>query len=319
MDIRTVKQSVYHIDTIVLSVAAIGLIILFSNLTPHFLVMTNFRVIFETMAVLSILAVGINFLLVAGEIDISFVSVLELSAAVAAVASPSNTIYLIFLGIFAAFLVGLVNGFFVTKLGIPSFLVSLATMSGVQGIVMIVCNYRAVLLQNNLIPQIFYGRYFGGIATSVYWMIIVIVIAAISASKTKFGRWIYATGGNERAARLMGIPTLKVKLILFCLNGALAGLAGLILASRALSARPAMGQGYFMPAIAAPILGGALLTGGTGSVYRTALACFVLTVITNGVNLLGLEPAYRDIFMCIILLSALSVRAIQSRGIGSKV
>ena len=116
MDIRTVKQSVYHIDTIVLSVAAIGLIILFSNLTPHFLVMTNFRVIFETMAVLSILAVGINFLLVAGEIDISFVSVLELSAAVAAVASPSNTIYLIFLGIFAAFLVGLVNGFFVTKL-----------------------------------------------------------------------------------------------------------------------------------------------------------------------------------------------------------
>lgn len=97
MDIRTVKQSVYHIDTIVLSVAAIGLIILFSNLTPHFLVMTNFRVIFETMAVLSILAVGINFLLVAGEIDISFVSVLELSAAVAAVASPSNTINLSYL------------------------------------------------------------------------------------------------------------------------------------------------------------------------------------------------------------------------------
>ena len=92
----------------------------------------------------------------------------------------------------------------------------------------------------------------------------------------------------------------------------------MILASRALSARPEMGQGYFMPAIAAPILGGALMTGGTGSVYRTALACFVLVVITNGVNLLGLEPAYRDIFMGMILLSALSVRALQSRSIGGK-
>lgn len=184
MDIRTVKQSVYHIDTIVLSIAAIGLILLFSNLTPHFFVMTNLRVIFETMAVLGILAVGINFLLVAGEIDISFVSILELSAAVAAVASPSYTIYLIFLGTFAAFLVGLVNGFFVTKLGIPSFLVTLATMSGVQGIVMIVCNYRAVLLQNNLIPQIFYGRFYGGIASSVYWMIFIIVVAAIIDRKS---------------------------------------------------------------------------------------------------------------------------------------
>ncbi|HSV32001.1 MAG TPA: ABC transporter permease [Atribacteraceae bacterium] len=317
MDKRSIKQAIFHIDTLVLFIATIGLIILFNYLTPHFLTTSNFRVLVETMAILTIIAVGVHFLLVAGEIDISFVSVLELAAAVAAVSSPANPFYLIFFSLLATWGVGLVNGLFVTRIGIPSFLVTLATMSGVQGLVLIICNYRAVLLQDSLLPQLFYGRLLGGVSSSAYWMILVVAVAAITASMTKFGRWIYATGGNERAARLLGIPTKRVKLILFCLCSILAGLAGLILAGRALSARPFMGQGYFMPAIAAPILGGALLTGGTGSVYRTTLACFVLVVITNGVTLLGLEPAYRDIFMGLILLAALSVRAFQSRGQGS--
>lgn len=123
---------------------------------------------------------------------------------------------------------------------------------------------------------------------------------------------MFATGGNEKSARLMGIPTARVKFTLFVSSALLAGLAGFILGSRSMAARPLMSAGYIMPAIAAPILGGAALTGGQGSVPKTVLAAFILTMITNGVSLMGLQPAYRDMFMGIILVSALSVRYIQT-------
>jgi ribose/xylose/arabinose/galactoside ABC-type transport system permease subunit len=279
--------------------------------SPYFFTPINWRVIFESMSILAIIATGIHYLLVAGEIDISFASVLELSAITAALSSPANTFYIIIVSLLAAIAVGVVNGFFTVKVGIPSFLTTLSTMVGVQGIVYLISNYRSVVLRDELLPQIFYGRFYGNIATSVYWMIGFFIFAGIILRYTKFGRWTYATGGNEKAARLMGIPTKMVKFKLFIISAFMAGVAGLIVASRSLAARPGMGENYLMPAIAAPILGGALLTGGRGSIVRTALGCLVLTVIINGVNLLGLEPAHQNIFMGVILVSALSIRALQ--------
>jgi ribose/xylose/arabinose/galactoside ABC-type transport system permease subunit len=298
-------------NTIILLAAVLGLTVVFSTLSPHFLTLANARTILEMTSILAILAVGVHFLLVAGEIDISFVAVLELSAAVAARLSPGHAAVLIAAGMGAAILVGLVNGLLRTRVGIPSFLVTLASMVAVQGVVLIVTDYRAVLLQDQTIPEIFYGDWLWFVTTAVYWMFLVVGVGAFIGARTKFGRWVYATGGNERAARLQGIPTTRVKLVLFVVSSLMAALAGFILASRAVSARPLMGAGYFMPVIAAPILGGASLTGGEGSVLRTALACLVLSMITNGVTLLGLEPAYRDLFLGIVLVSALSVRALR--------
>jgi len=314
MDTLEVKKTLLDINGIVLAISIVGLIILFSYSSRYFFALMNFRVILETMSVLAILAIGAHFLLVGGEIDISFVSVLELSAMVVALSSPGNTFYIILVALLAAIAVGIVNGFFTTKVGIPSFLVTLATMVGVRGIVFLISNYRSVLLRNDLVPQIFYGRFLGGISSAVFWMLGAIVVSAIILKYTRFGRWTYGTGGNERAARLMGIPTDRVKFTLFIISAIMAGIAGLILASRSLAARPRMGDGYLMPAIAAPILGGALLSGGRGSVIRTTLGCLVLTIIINGVNLLGLEPAYRETFMGSILVGSLSIRALQQKG-----
>jgi len=307
-----------NIELFVLLLAAGVLIVIFSSLEPSFLTLTNFRIIIETMSILVILALGLNTLLIAGEMDISFTSVLEFAATVAAVASAwhLHTFFTIALGLIAAATIGVINAVFVTKLRIPSFLVTLATMVIVKGAVLIICNYRAVLIRDPFFLMVFHGRPVGNLATSVYWMVLFVFWEWFVLRRTKFGRWIVATGGNEKAARLMGIPTARVKFMLFVQNAVLAGFAGFILASRAISARPMMGQGYFMPAMAAPILGGALLTGGQGSVPRTVLAAFVLTLITNGVNLLGLEPAYRDIFMGVILVSALSFRHMQARSTG---
>ncbi len=314
MDVLEIKRTLFDINGIVLIAAIFFLAISFSFLSPYFFTVTNFRVILESMSILVILSIGVHSLLVAGEIDISFPSVLELSAVVAAISSPSNTFYIIFASMLAAIAVGMFNGFFTVKLRIPSFLVTLATFVGVGGIVFLLSNYRSVPLLETLLPQIFYGR-FAGISTSVFWMILLIILLGIILRKTRFGRWVYHTGGNERAARLMGVPTKRVKFTLFIISSIMAAIAGLIVVSRSLSARPLMGQGYLMPAIAAPILGGSLLTGGRGSIIRTILGCSVLTIIINGVNLLGLEPAYQDIFMGLILVTALSIRFLQTSGI----
>jgi ribose/xylose/arabinose/galactoside ABC-type transport system permease subunit len=211
----------------------------------------------------------------------------------------------------SAILVGLVNGLLRTKVGIPSFLVTMASMVSVQGLVLLITDYRAVLLQDDAILEIFYGDWLWFVTTAVYWMVVVVAVGGLIGARTKFGRWVYATGGNERTASLQGVPTTRVKLLLFVASSLLAALAGFILASRAVSARPFMGAGFFMPVIAAPILGGASLTGGEGSIRRTALACFMLSMITNGVTLLGLDPAYRDLFLGIVLVTALSARALR--------
>lgn len=307
---REVKRAVLHINSVVLIVAIIGLGVAFSLLSRHFLTLTNLRVILETMSILTILSLGVHSLLVAGEIDISFAAVLGLSAVVAALVSSgnTNTFLLILSGLAAAVAVGLANGFFVVNMGIPSFLVTLASMAGVNGLVLLLSNYRSVLLSDDLFPEIFYGRPFWQVPTAVFWMVGLIIVTGIVLRYTRFGRWVYATGGNNRVALLMGIPTKRVRYALFVASSFLAGIAGFIVASRSLSARPLIGDAYLMPAIAAPILGGALLTGGRGSVIRTTLGALVLTIITNGANLLGLEPAYQNIFMAIILIGSLSTQ-----------
>jgi len=308
------KRSTANIELFVLLLAAFVLIVVFSILEPRFFSVNNFRILLETMSILGILSLGVNFLLIAGEMDISFTSVLELSAAVVAISSTAhmNTFVSIAFGVLAATAVGLINAFFAVKLKIPSFLVTLGTQVAIGGLVMILCDYRTIIIRDKSFINVCCGRPFANIASAVYWMIGIAIVIWFVLTRTRFGKWVYATGGNQSSARLMGIPTDRVKISLFVTSAILAGVAGFILGSRATSARPAMGTSYLMPAISAPILAGAALTGGQGSAFKTLLAAFVLTIITNGVTLIGLEPAYRDIFMGVILISALSVRYLQN-------
>jgi ribose/xylose/arabinose/galactoside ABC-type transport system permease subunit len=309
------RATFFDVNGIVLIFAIAGLFVAFSVLSPNFLTITNIRVLVETMSILVLLALGQHFLLIAGEIDISFTATLELAAVVAALASGMNVFLVAALAVMVSLVVGAINGFFTTRVGIPSFLVTLATMVGVQGVVFLISNYRSVLLRNEVIRDVFYGRWFFGVSAAVIWMILGIAASSFVLRSTRFGRWIFATGGNENAARLMGIPTTRVKFVLFLLMSLMAAAAGLIATGRSLAARPKMGENYLMPVIAAPILAGALLTGGRGSVARTVMGCLVLTVIINGVNLLGLQPAYQNIFMGAILLGTLSVRSLQEGGV----
>lgn len=310
---KSTKRTASDIEGIVLIGGIIGCTFLFSAFEPRFFSLENLRVILETMSVLTILSLGLNLLLIAGEIDISFTSVLEFAAAIVAILSGWHfpTPLAITMALLGAIFVGVANGLLTVKLRIPSFLVTLASQVIVGGTVLIMCNYRAVLISDQTFLDLFYSRPVGKVAACVYWMFVIAFCLWFFLMKTKLGRWAFATGGNAEAARLMGIPTDRVKLLLFVLNGCLAGVAGFILSSRAMSARPLMSSGYLMPAIAAPIMAGASLTGGRGSAPKTVLAVFLLSIVTNGVSLLGLEPAYRDILMGTILVVALSIRQLQ--------
>jgi ribose transport system permease protein len=310
---EAIRRTKNDIEGVVLIGGIVGCTLFFSVFEPRFFSLENLRVILETMSVLTILSLGLNLLLIAGEIDISFTSVLEFAAAIVAILSGWRfpTPLAIAIALFGTVFVGIVNGFFTVKLRIPSFLVTLASQVIVGGVVLIMCNYRAVLISDQAFLNLFYSRPVGKVAACVYWMVVIAFCLWFFLMKTKLGRWAFATGGNAEAARLMGIPTGRVKLLLFVLNGCLAGVAGFILGSRAMSARPLMSSGYLMPAIAAPIMAGASLTGGRGSVLKTVLAVFLLSIVTNGVSLLGLEPAYRDILMGAILVVALSIRQLQ--------
>ncbi len=312
LDAATVKPKrvLFDIHGKIILIALACLVILFSVKENSFLSFRNLQVILESMCILTLLSLGVMFLLVGGEIDISFVSVLELSSVLVCIASPGNTLLIIVVGVIGGTAIGLINGIFCVKVGIPSFLVTLATFIAVAGLVSILTEYKSVLLLNNQIVNIFYTKW-GILNASVFWMIGIAIISGIILRRLQFGRWVYATGGNERAARLMGIPTQRIKLSLFVICGFLASIAGIIAACRSLSARPGVGGSYLMPAIAAPILGGALLTGGRGTVLGTFLGCALLTVIINGVNIMGFQPAYRDLFMGAILIGALSLGRVR--------
>ncbi|MFA6657438.1 MAG: ABC transporter permease, partial [Mesotoga sp.] len=188
------KRSTANIELFVLLLAAVVLIVVFSILEPRFFSVNNFRILLETMSILGILSLGVNFLLIAGEMDISFTSVLELSAAVVAISSTAhmNTFVSIAFGVLAATAVGLINAFFAVKLKIPSFLVTLGTQVAIGGLVMILCDYRTIIIRDKSFINMFFGRPFANIASAVYWMIGIAIVIWFVLTRTRFGKWVYA-------------------------------------------------------------------------------------------------------------------------------
>ena len=315
LDLKKSFIKFMDINAILLIIGIFALLVLFSLLSPYFFTALNFRIIFETAVILAILALGVNFVLIGGEIDLSFAAVFELVAVVIVIGSRYTDIWFVplILGILAAIGIALINSYFAVKIRIPSFLVTLATMVVVQGAVFILTNYRTIPLRDDIIPLVFHGRYLFGISSSVFWMFGAVILSVVILSKTRFGRNAYATGGHEESARRLGVPTNRVKMLLFIICSLMAALAAMISLSRSLHARPRMGEGYLMPAIAAPVLGGASLLGGRGSTIKTVLGALLLTIMINGFNIIGLAPAYQNIFMGVILISVLSLRIVLAR------
>jgi ribose transport system permease protein len=289
-----------------------------SVLSNKFLTADNGWNILRQISVNLCLSIGMTLVILAGGIDLSVGAVLALSGAVAA-GLLKNGIVLSFLGvrlefttagaIWTALLVGAglggVNGLVVTRFAVPPFVATLGMLSVGRGLTM---------LWTGGYPITGLGPGFGAIGNGMFLGVPVPVwisaglaaLFVVVTRKMRFGRYVYAIGGNERAAVLSGLPVARVKLMSYTLCGILAGVAGLIVTSRLDSAQPNAGLGYELDSIAAVVIGGTSLSGGWGSVLGTVLGCLIIGVLNNGLFLLDVSPFWQQVVKGLVIIAAVA-------------
>ncbi len=277
-----------------------------SIISPRFLTFQNFANLLQQSSVTGIVTVGMTLVILVGGIDLGVGSVLALAGMVAAVLLEGG--YGIFLAIAAALasgaVLGLFNGYVSAKSGVPSFITTLATMVAARGLALLTTDGSPVFD----LPETFQwlgAGFIGSIPVSGLLWIAITVVAALMLKYTTFGRGLYAVGGNDEAARLSGIRVKRSVIHVFVLSGVLSALAGVVTASWLTVGQPTAGKGMELDAIAAAVLGGASLSGGSGGVIGAFGGVWLLAIITNIFNLAGLSSYYQMIFKGGIIVAAL--------------
>lgn len=246
-----------------------------------------------------ILACGMMFVILSNGIDLSVGSIVALSGVMATHFAHPNTypvIVPIIIAIIVGLCVGLINGVGVAYGNMPPFIITLATMTAVRGVSLIVSGGSPVFNVSDSFKNIASGTVFGTIipVLAIYFLLI-FIISGFVLTKTIFGRHVYAIGGNEIAAKVSGINVRSMRLFVYAISGSLAGFAGLLLASRTYQGSPTAGQSYELDAIAAVIIGGISMSGGAGKWYGTLIGSLLLAVLANGLDILNVSSHYQMI------------------------
>jgi len=304
-------------------IGIVALLVFFSLGTEHFLTLKSFGSMLTMMAIWGIVAMGVTLLMISGEFDLSVGSVLGLSAlSVAVVAKagiPSPIVVVMMLIICVA--IGLLHGLAVVKLGIPSFIITLAGMMICRGIMLTMTSKWGFIYvpREDALFQFLSYQFVSGFNISAIWFLIVTVIIFILLHRTRFGNWIFATGGNKLAAIQAGVPVNRVKLIVFSLTAGLAGLAGIIEMSRFAQVGPQRGLLVEMYTIAIVVIGGTRLAGGYGSVVGTVLGLILMAITKNGLSLMGVPGYWFDGCVGAVILIAVIINTnAQRRALGGK-
>ncbi|MGW3628385.1 ABC transporter permease [Streptomyces sp. NPDC000880] len=312
-------------------VALIVIVIVFSLLSPNYFTGENLLVMTRHVAVNAILAIGMLMVILNSGIDLSVGSTVGLTGVVAgyllqgvnvpfweAVAYPAVWV-VVLCSLFVGAVIGWINGMLVSRFRVAPFVATLGTLYAVRGI--------ALLITNGLtFPKLQGSSELGN--TGFNWVgfeslmgvpvgVIVMVVLAAGAStlltRTPFGRWLYASGGNERAAELSGIPVKRVKLSVYVISGVCAAVAGLIIASELTSATPQTGSSFELTAIAAVVIGGASLSGGKGTVRGCLLGAFVIGFLSDGLVIIGVSQYWQMVFKGAVIVLAVMLNAIEYR------
>jgi len=285
------------------------LLVVFSFASPWFLSIDNFLNIGRQTALVSIIAIGMTFVIIARQIDLSVGSALALSGMSAALAMAhigDNWIIGAIAGIGTGAIVGAINGFVVTRLNIPSFLVTLGTLSAARGLALLVTTTRPVIITNESFVSIFGEGDIFGVPVPIIWTVLAVIAGILLLHYSVFGRQIYAAGGNPTAALYSGINIKRVTTLAFVLTGMLAGLAALVLSARSHAARPDVVQGLELDVIASVTLGGCSLFGGRGFVLGTLLGSLIIGTLNNGLVLLGVSSSLQLVIKGAIIVAAVA-------------
>jgi ribose/xylose/arabinose/galactoside ABC-type transport system permease subunit len=298
------------------------LVLFFAIMAPGFMSTTNGLNVLRQMSVLAIAAFGASFVIFSGGLDLSVGANAALSGVLAAMAArvldwPGGAELSWTIGVLVGAAFGLVNGLIITRLHISPIITTLGTLTIGRGL--------ALLLTGGVslfgVPTSFQGlgRGFlipGVLPIPVLIMVLVLILAWIALRRSAFGVHVYSVGGNEEAARLSGIAVDRVKLWVYVIGGATAGLAGVILASRLGSGQAASSEGLELLVIAAVVLGGASITGGQGSIWGTLAGVLIISVLANGMSIMNVEPFYQRIVTGLALLIAVGMDQYRKRRAG---
>ena len=282
----------------------VGIFALASVISPAFLTEANLTNVLRQVVVVSLLACGVTFVIILGQIDVSLGSVLALTGTIAAsvMATTQSITLAVIVGLLLGGLTGLINGFVITFFRIPSFIMTLAMTTVARG---------AVLLYTGGAPISGLGDFkvigqgsIGPVPISVIILAGIVAISWVLLNKTKFGRYVYAVGGNPRAALASGLHPNNIIIRAFVFNGLLCAVAGIVLMSRVNSGQPAGGMGYEFDAITAVVVGGTSLMGGTGTITGTVIGAMIIGVINNMLNLLNVSSYWQQIIKGLIIAVA---------------
>ena len=316
--IGAVKYFKDNIGIIIALLAMCVFLVIFPTTRSTFLTQNNVFNILRQNASNLFLATGMTMVIILGGIDLSVGSVIALSGCVAAgcvvnMGLPEVAAFLIAILIGAA--VGMFNGVVICKTNIPPFIVTLASMNITKGIALVYTQGAPIRCMTDAFK--FPGAgYVGPIPTPVILMLIIFVIAVMLVNRTHFGRHIYAVGGNAQAASFSGINVQKVKFWVYTFTGIMAGIAGVVIASRLYSGQPRSGEGAEMDAIAAVVVGGTSMSGGSGRLGGTLIGVLIIGVLNNGLNLMGVDSNWQYIVKGFVILLAVYVDFIRNRKAG---
>ncbi|WP_084423190.1 ABC transporter permease [Cohnella thermotolerans] len=299
------------------------LIVVFSASSPNFFKFDNIVGILLATAVTGVLALGSTFVIITGGIDLAVGTVMTFSSVIAGVIITfgSGSIVLGIAGAVAAgALCGAASGFAVSRMNIPPFIATLAVMMMTKGLSLVISGTKPIyfvdtpdfakIALGTSIEAIIPGF---AIPNAVFIFFGMAIIASLLLSKTIVGRYNFALGSNEEAARLSGINVRRWKIVIYTITGAFSGVAGILMASRLNSAQPALGQGYELEAIAAVVIGGTSLSGGRGSILGTVIGALIMSVLTNGLRILSVPQEWQTVIIGGVVLLAVYADMIRRR------
>ena len=309
--------------------ALITIVVVFSLLSPFYLSTSNFLIMASHVAIFGLLAIGMMIVILTGGIDLSVGSTLGLCGVIAGylmqgvkIDSLGLVLYppvwvVVLLTCALGALVGAVNGALIAYFKVPAFVATLGVLYVARGVALLITNgltFNALAGQPELGNTGFNWLGFNRLLDVPIGVLVLAVVAAVAIvllNRTAFGRWVYATGGNTRAAELSGVPVRFTTITVYVLSGVCAAIAGLVLSSQLTSAGPTAGTTYELTAIAAVVVGGAALTGGRGNVRGTLLGAFVIGFLSDGLVIIGVSSYWQTVFTGAVIVLAVLMNSIQ--------
>lgn len=306
-----------NLQSLIMLFVLVALFVVLSFLSPAFFKVGNFINILKQTSINGILAAGMACAILTGGFDMSVGSTVGLSGVIAALLAQGD--YPIVVPIAAAIgiglLVGVLNGVLVAYLNVPAFVVTLGTQSIVRGLAYIISGGKPIFGVVDAYERIAGSKLFGAVPMLVVYYVVITLIIGFVLQKTVYGRRMYMVGGNAQAARVSGINTRFIKMSAFAICGLMAGIAGMLSTARTVSGAPLTGEGYELDAIAACVIGGFSMDGGVGKWYGMIIGALILSVMGNGLDILGVSSYYQKILKgaIIIIIVLLDVRGKRRR------